>query len=190
MDGNDFLGVVVPIVLSILLTWLPSVAGDFIETQAKDMVARLKRSGLANSLGDETQQAAVNLAKGAGLSGAFIAMTATYCYGLLGSVPHSRHAAIWWAAALIWGLIALSYILHTLLTRKLYELPETYVRNPFSRARPLTKFTHYGAVTFVLTVSGLIVIAAACDALLLPVEPAAVPGPANSAAPAEQNATK
>jgi len=164
---EDFAGIVVPIAIALLITWLPKITGDFIETQARDLATQLERGGFGEAIRNEVQESAASFARGSTLAAGAIASIVSYVCGTLGAIPRTAHQPFWVWIAAIWGVVALLYLFITFTTHKLFQLDELYLRNPLSRTRAFTAVTHYQAVTWVLTLSSLMIALIACDAKFL-----------------------
>jgi hypothetical protein len=164
MSPEDLIGVIAPIVLSMIIAWFPSVPGDPINDQGHEMVKIWRNAGLTGQLAKDAEMESISFAKGATLFAGALSMVVSYILGAWTCLDDvDEPYAFWWTIGIIiWGIIAFSYVFFEMVTLKFYQLALTNLRRPFAKAGNATlKHTHFDAITLVLLLSALVIIAVA-----------------------------
>lgn len=159
MDGTDLLGGIAPVLLSWLIILVATLTGDFVEGRAQQIANDLSDPNASVALRADIAREIASLVKGASLASALISMIISYLYAAY--VFLDKIKSFWWTFCVVtWGALAIIYIGQACFTFRPYQWDQHFVVKPWGRwsSSSTFRFTHFGLLSAILTLSGGIVI--------------------------------
>lgn len=167
MSPFEYAATTAPSVVALFVTWLPSVLGNYIDSQARDLTREFERYQLGSAVLQEIEVRSADLAKVSALCSGFVASLVSFAWGAVSIIPHLVWPLAWMSGALLWGCMLTAYFLTTALTFKLHEWPTIFVRKPWGKHRAATfSFTHRDLANALITMTCLMSLIAATLSLL------------------------
>ncbi|MDQ0462401.1 hypothetical protein QO010_000149 [Caulobacter ginsengisoli] len=170
MNTVEFFSIIAPTTLGAFVTWLPTLTGDYIEAQARDVSELLKKARATPELVSEAERLGASLAKGAALMAGATATVAAYPFAAWAVIDEMyQFRMAWISVTMVWGIVALLLFLQTILKFKLHEVYQELVRKPWTPAPGASGFlgfTHATLLTTIVTVCGVLQVVMATTVLI------------------------
>jgi hypothetical protein len=182
MNYVDFIGVVVPILIVIVVSWAPRFIYDPIETQTENVIDELKNAGLDPAIAPTAHTLAAALARGAVLAASVWSALIAYGWGVYSGIGKVQNQEVWLVGLAVWGMLAGGYVATAMSGAKFHRLTLQEVRRISPKPGQSTyKFTQAQVINWIITFSGLLIVALAVAGFVWPAPPAAVPAPPSAA---------